>query len=150
MDHNLLGLLGLAKKAGKVVLGEEETVSAALNHRARLILLAADAGGNTCSKIQHAAQTVHAMCCQVNMTKSELGGAVGRSTCAALALTDIGFAASTAKKLAQLDPARWGEMSNQLERKAARTVWRRRKKRARQAYTAQPAKPWVSPPKAES
>ena len=43
MDSSLSGLLGLARRAGKAELGEESILSAALAHKVRLLLIAADA-----------------------------------------------------------------------------------------------------------
>jgi len=139
---DLLGLLGLAKKAGKAALGEEETVSAALAHTARLIFLAADAAEGTAAKVRRAAGIGNGICFQSQLTKAELGGAVGRGSCAALALTDVGFAAAAAKKMAQSDPVYWGEISERLSHKAAKTIRRRRERR----HPAKPAKPWAVPP----
>ena len=42
MDNGLIGLLGLARKAGKAEVGEESVSIAAKAHKARLILLASD------------------------------------------------------------------------------------------------------------
>lgn len=146
MEHEVLGLLGLAKKAGKAALGEEETLSAALDHKARLILLACDASEHTTAKVERAAGTGSGFCFQTGLSKAELGGAVGKGSCAAVTFTDVGLAASAARKLARLDPERWGEAAETLSRKAAKTVRRRREKHARQKRTAKSAKPWVAPP----
>ena len=46
MEQNKsLGLLSLARKGGNIVLGEEQAGAAARASRARLMLLASDAGG---------------------------------------------------------------------------------------------------------
>ena len=47
MDNGLIGLIGLARKAGKAEVGEESVSIAAKAHKARLILLASDAGEHT-------------------------------------------------------------------------------------------------------
>ena len=48
MEQNKsLGLLSLARKGGNIVLGEEQAGAAARASRARLMLLASDAGGHT-------------------------------------------------------------------------------------------------------
>lgn len=146
MDNALLGLLGLAKKAGKLALGEEEAASAALAHKTKLLLVASDAAEDTAKRSQRAAEATNALCFQVPLTKTELGGAAGRATCAALAVTDTGFAASLLKKLAQTDPAAYGEAAEKLTHKAEKTVRRRREKRARQKGANAP-RPWAAPPK---
>lgn len=146
MDDELLGLLGLCKKAGKLLLGEDETVSAALDHKVRLILMAADAAPNTVSKTRRAAVEGNAPCFQVELTKAQLGAAVGRAQCAIMALTDVGFAAAAMKKLSAADPQRYGEISEKLEHKAAKTVRRRREKQ-RRLKAEKAGKPWAAPPK---
>ena len=47
MDNGILGLIGLARKAGKVEVGEEAVSIAARNHKARAIFFASDAAENT-------------------------------------------------------------------------------------------------------
>lgn len=48
MPHDpILHLLGLAKKAGRLEIGEEPVGAAARAHQARVLLLAADAAPNT-------------------------------------------------------------------------------------------------------
>ncbi len=54
------------------------------------------------------------------LTKQELGSGLGRASCAMLALTDVGFAAAVAEKLAQLDPEAYGPAWETLSNKAAR------------------------------
>lgn len=146
MDEELLGLLGLCRKAGKLALGEDEAANTALAHKARLVLMAADAAPNTVSKTRRAAGEGNAPCFQVGLTKAQLGGAVGRAQCAVLALTDVGFAAAAMKKLSAVDPQRYGETSARLEHKAAKTVRRRREKQKR-LKAERAGKPWVAPPK---
>ena len=54
MPHDpILHLLGLAKKAGRLEIGEEPVGAAARAHQARVLLLAADAAPNT---VRRAAQ----------------------------------------------------------------------------------------------
>ena len=104
MNHEpILRLLGLAKKAGRLEIGEEPVGAAARARKARLILLAADAAPNTC-RAAHFGQAGQVLQLKLPATKEELGLALGRSSCAMLALTDKGFAASLAGKLAQVDP----------------------------------------------
>ena len=146
MDDPLLGLLGLAKKAGKLALGEEEAAAAALAHKTKLLLVASDAAEGTAARARRAAEAGNARCFQVPLTKTDLGGAAGRATCAALAVTDTGFAASILKKLALADPAAYGEAAQALAHKAEKTVRRRREKLARQKGRSAP-KPWAAPPK---
>jgi len=121
----LLSLLGLAKKAGRLEAGEEPVGAAARARDARLILLASDAADNTVRRARHFAEAGACLLAQIPATKDELGRAVGRSSCAMLAVTDIGFAEAAAKKLAALDAERYGETAEKLAVKAARAAERR-------------------------
>ena len=51
---------------------------------------------------------------RVPFTKEELGRALGRTSVAVAAITDIGLAAAVARRLAELDPARYGESAARL------------------------------------
>jgi len=98
---NALGLLGLARKAGKLELGEEPAGTACRGRKARLVLLACDAAENTAGKAHRLAQTSNARCVRLPVTKEELGAALGRSSCAVAALTDEGFAKAFLEKFPQ-------------------------------------------------
>ena len=99
MTANALGLLGLARKAGKLELGEEPVAAACRGRKARLVLLAADGAQNTAGKAERLAQAANARCVHTPFTKEELGGALGRQVCAVAALTDEGFAKAFLEKL---------------------------------------------------
>ena len=127
--NNILSMLGLAKKAGRVEIGEEPVGAAARAHDARLILLASDAADNTLRRARHFAEAGACLLTQIPATKDELGSAVGRTSCAMLAVTDIGFADAVAKKLAVLDAAKYGALSEKLSVKAERAKERKDPKR---------------------
>jgi ribosomal protein L7Ae-like RNA K-turn-binding protein len=122
----LLNLIGLAKKAGKLELGEEPVGAAARARQARLLLLASDAADNTRRRAKHFSEAGECVCLSIEATKEALGKALGRTSCAMLAITDIGFAEAVAKKLAEGDEARYGEAAERLALKARRAAERRR------------------------
>ena len=101
--NKILNWIGLAKKAGKLEVGEEPTGAAARAHAARLIITASDAAENTQRRARHFAEAGNTTVLPIPFTKEELGGLVGRSSCAMFAITDIGFAAGLAGKLAEVD-----------------------------------------------
>lgn len=94
----------MARKAGKVEIGEEAAGAAALNHRARLILTAADAGENTLDRVRRL-ESEKLPVLRLPENKAELGGALGYAGVAVAALTDLGFACAVAERLAQADPS---------------------------------------------
>ena len=122
----LLNLIGLAQKAGRLAVGEEPTGAAARARDARLILVAADAAENSVRRVRHFADAGQCLWCRIGADKDALGRAVGRSSCAMLAVTDIGFAEAVAKKLAESDEAHYGEAAKRLTIKAARAAERRK------------------------
>ena len=124
--NNILSLIGLAKKAGRVEAGEEPVGAAARARDARLILLAEDAADNTVRRASHFAEAGACLLTKIPADKDALGRAVGRTSCAMLAVTDVGFAEAIAKKLAALDESRYGELAEKLSVKAARAAVRKR------------------------
>ena len=124
----LLNLIGLAKKAGKLEVGEEPVGAAARSKHARLILIASDAADNTRRRALHFGEAGECICLEIPPTKEDLGRALGRTSCALLALTDIGFAEAVAKKLAESDEAHYGEAAKRLTIKAARAAERRKER----------------------
>ena len=124
-----MNLNGLAQKAGWLAVGEEPTGAAARARAARLILVAADAAENSVRRVRHFADAGHCLWCRIGADKDALGRAVGRSSCAMLAVTDIGFAEAIAKKLAEGDE-RFAETAEKLAVKARRAAERRREAEA--------------------
>ena len=144
--EDALRLLGLARKAGRLEIGEEPVGAAARAGKARLILAAADAADNTLRRAYHFTQEGNAPLMEVPWTKGELGLAAGRSSCALLAFTDAGLAASFAAKLSALDPERYGEAAERLSAKAQRILQRQKEKRRQEkALQKEAQRPWCAP-----
>ena len=142
MDNGLIGLIGLARKAGKAEVGEESVSIAAKAHKARLILLASDAGEHTRRHGERLGEQGNCPALPLPLTKAELG----RGSCAILAFTDVGMAAAAAKKLAAADPALYGPAAQRLDYKAEKTLRRRRQTRQREKDSnAAGRKPWAAP-----
>ena len=148
MPHDpVLHMLGLARKAGKLELGEEPVGAVCRAHHARLLLLAVDAAPNTHRRAVHFAEAGNVLTMELPFSKEELGFFFGRSSCAMLALTDAGFAASVADKLAARDPFRYGAVAEQLRTKADRMFQRQREKRRHEKNLREgKRKPWAAPP----
>ena len=101
--NNVLSLLGLALRGGRLAVGEEPTALAAKGGQARLLLTSSDAAGNTLRRAEHLAEEGHCLHLTLPFSKAELGGALGRGSAAVAALTDTGLAAAVAERLAQAD-----------------------------------------------
>ena len=148
MNDPALHLLGLARKARHIEVGEEPAGAACRARKAKVLLLAADAAENTVRRAEHFAEAGATVCVQTPFTKSQLGGAVGRESCAMAALTDSGLAASLMKKLAAVDPEKYGETAAALDTKAQKVLQRQREKRQHEKNMARgKQKPWAAPPK---
>ena len=119
-------MIGLSKKAGRAEIGEEPVGSAARAKKARVILVASDAAASSVRRAYSFAQTGACLCLTVPATKDELGRALGRTSCAMMAVTDIGFADGIVKKLAALDPEQYQAASERLSIKAQRAMERKR------------------------
>jgi len=119
-NNNILSLLGLALRGGRLAVGEEPAALAAKSGQARLILLASDAAGNTLRRAEHLAQEGHCLYLTLPFPKEELGAALGRGSAAVTALTDTGLAAAVTERLALLDPGRYGEIAERMELKRRR------------------------------
>ena len=130
MPHDpILHLLGLARKAGKLELGEEPVGALCRARHARLVLLADNAAPNTYRRAAHFGEAGNVLHISLPHTKEELGFHFGRGSVAIMALADAGLAASLMKKLAAMDPTRYGPAAEQLQVKADKMLQRQREKR---------------------
>lgn len=93
--NNALGLVGIAKKAGKLELGEECCGTAVRDHRAKAIFTASDAA----ERAKNWAESSGVVHIDLDETKVELGALLGRASCAVFVLCDIGIAAAVVEKL---------------------------------------------------
>lgn len=148
---NIRSLLGLALRAGRLAVGEEPVAAASRSHKAYLLLLASDAADNTIRRASHYTQAGgNTICHTLPLTKEELGGCLGRASCAMLAVTDVGFAASLAQQLAKIDPETYGPARDVLVPKARRANKRRKETRAQRAGgRGKPGRPTAAPQEKE-
>ena len=124
-SHNILSLLGLALRGGNLAVGEEPVDAVARARDARVLLLASDAAAGTRRRCEHFAQAGSCLWLRLPFTKAELGRAVGRTSVAIVAVTDIGLANAVVRRLAELDPVRYDEAAAKMELKAQRAAERK-------------------------
>ena len=127
---NILHMVGLALKAGRLEVGEEPVGAACRARDCRLILVARDAADNSFRRVKHFADAGQCLWVSVPYTKEELGEAVGRTACAMAAVTDIGFAEAFGQKLAAVDPEKYSLTAEKLHVKAERAAQRRKEQQA--------------------
>ena len=121
---NILLFLGLMARARALAVGAEEAYTAAREGRARLLLHAADAARNTTDGLHNARAEGGAPLVPLPYTKAEIGGALGRKECAALAVLNTGMAKALCEKLGLNDEAM------ALDEKLLRERRRKAKKKA--------------------
>ena len=113
--------LGIARKAGLLILGEDACDAAVSAGKAKLLMLASDASPNAAKRAGSMLQGHRAPLTRLPWTKEELSAMMGKS-CSMLCLTDLSLAARFASAMAEGLPA-WQETALLLSRredKAAR------------------------------
>ncbi len=95
---SVLSLLGIAKKAGKLVSGEVQTESAVKSGRANLVIISREASENTKKKFQNMSSW-NRVPIQFYGTREELGAATGSGYRAVLAVLDEGLAEAVGEKI---------------------------------------------------
>ncbi len=95
-----LNFLGICKKAGALMIGENGVGGAARSGKAALIMTASDAAQNTQKKAKNLAEISEAALLALPFGKDLLGNLLNKKVCALTAITDMGLAAAFAEKLA--------------------------------------------------
>jgi ribosomal protein L7Ae-like RNA K-turn-binding protein len=125
-----LNYLALARKAGRIELGEEPVGAAARAQKARLVVVAEDATDHTWRRAQSFVSGSEQICLRVPYNKDLLGQAVGRTALALAAFTDPAMALAFVKALGQ--PEKYKEALETLTAKADRAKKRRSEAKAHQ------------------
>ncbi|MBO4211724.1 MAG: 50S ribosomal protein L7ae [Oscillospiraceae bacterium] len=122
-----LGLLSIARKGGKLQLGEESVGALQAEKRARLTILASDAGAATVRRIRQQVEGTRQQVLVLPYDKQSLGAALGRQTVAVAAFTDVSLALAMVKTLQPetVDP----ELLRDLEQRVSRVKARRNSRR---------------------
>ena len=123
-----LNYLALARKAGRIELGEEPVGSAARAQKARLVVVAEDASDHTWRRAKSFVAGTGQQCIQVPFSKDLLGQAVGRTSLAIGAFTDPALALAFVKALPQ--PEKYGEVLESLEERTKRVQKRQAEEKA--------------------
>ena len=128
--HKALNYMSLARRGGRIELGEEPCGGAARAGHARLIVVAADASPHTWRRAKSSAAGTDQQCLRVPFSKDELGEAIGRSSLAMAAFTDPALALAFVKALEMREEYR--EVLDALELKTKRLRQRQDEARAHQ------------------
>ena len=127
MDDRL-GLVGLAFRAGKLAAGDAGVREAVFAKRARLICTAADASERVLEGARRMPERSNGLHVETPFTRAELGAALGLLDCGIIAFLDPGLAWAFAKKLLEIDGARYSALEAELRARQERALRRKAKK----------------------
>lgn len=122
---NSLSFLGLAKKCGRLAIGDDAVTAAVVSKKARLIITACDSGEHAVKRANSLSASSGIPILVLNENRDELGLSAGRTSVALAAITDMGMAAGFVQKYSE-QTGKYGELSAVLTAKAERFA--RRKK----------------------
>lgn len=125
-----LNYIALARKAGRIELGEEPVGAAARAIHARLVIVASDASDHTWRRAHSFVAGTSQLCIRVPMSKDEIGQAVGRQDLAIAAFTDPALALAFVKALDQ--PETYREALESLQCRTKRVQQRQAEERIHQ------------------
>ena len=125
-----LNYLSLARKADRVELGEEPVGAAARAKKARLILVASDAGDHSWRRAKSFVAGTEQLCLKVPFTKDQMGEAIGRTSLAMAAFTDPALALAFVKALG--DPEKYKEALESLDKRTKRIRQRQQEEKNHQ------------------
>ena len=103
--NKALRFLGLARKAGALVTGEEKAKLAVRSGQAKLLTVSADASANARKRAEDFVRGTNVPLALLPLTKADVSSATGRPGCSMAVFTDAGLAAAFLKALA----AEYGE-----------------------------------------
>lgn len=97
MNDRILSLLGLCRRAGKLVIGADPTIDSIKKGKSKIVIIASDFSKSSAKPVLAAAHTSNIKTFIINRSKDELSFALGK-LCGVLSVEDKGFA----EKLLQL------------------------------------------------
>ena len=101
--QRLISMFALARKAGKLIMGEEGCEKAARNGTVLLFHVARDASANTQKKFRNKANYYKTPIYSL-FTKEEINRHIGLHNCATFVVTDENFAAKILEIIEELGP----------------------------------------------
>lgn len=123
-----LNYMALARKAGRIELGEEPVGAAARAQHARLVVVASDASDHTWRRAKSFVAGTQQECIRAPYNKDQLGMAIGRTSLAIAAFTDPALALAFLKALER--PEEFREALESLDKRTKRVQQRQAEERA--------------------
>ncbi len=138
MDKSL-NYLALARKAGRVELGEEPVGAISRVGKAYLVIVAKDAGDHTWRRAKSFVSGTEQLCIRVPYTKDDLGVTIGRTALAIAAFTDPALAQAFAQSLPE--EAACPEVVESLQKRAEHIRKRQQEAKAHRKNVKRGRKP---------
>ena len=123
-----LNYMALARKAGRIELGEEPVGAVARAQKAKLVVVASDASDHTWRRAKSFVAGTEQLCMKVPFTKDQLGEAIGRTSLAMAAFTDPALALAFVKALGE--PEKHKEALASLDKRTQRIQQRQKEAKA--------------------
>ena len=131
MMEKVLSLLGLMKKAGAIACGEDNSIDAVRDGKAKLLILAGDASDNARKRAENLCAGRKLIKLELECTKAELAWALGMSGCSMAAICDLGFAVALVKELCRIKPGEYDEIFELLTQRYDKARRRKAEKQRR-------------------
>ena len=125
-----LNYLALARKGGMAELGEEPVGAVTRGGKGYLVLVASDASDHTWRRAKSFVAGTEQQCVRVKYTKDEMGFAIGRTSLAIAAITDVSLALALVNALGE--PEKNKAAIEVLTQKAAKAKKRQSEAKAHQ------------------
>lgn len=129
-QNKALQLVSLARKGGKIEMGEEPVGAAARAGKARLILLASDASDHAVRRVKSYVSGTKQPYITVPFDKDTFGGAMGKPACAMAAITDVRLALAFVRALGENE--KYQTLLTDLETRTQRVNQRAKEEKAHQ------------------
>lgn len=128
MTDNTLGLLGLMRKASAIVPGEDDASEAVISGKARLLLIPKSVSDKKRERAERYLEGRSCELVELPFSEDELSKAVGTGGCSMAAVTDLGFAVSLCRQLAEADGEKYGGTYTRLLSRAEKQKRRKTEK----------------------
>lgn len=129
MEQNkALQMISIARKGRKIEMGEEPVNAATRAAKARLVIVANDASDHAIRRVKSFVAGTKQPYLTVPFDKDTLGGAMGTSSCAMAAFTDVRLALAFVKALGEDEKN--AALLAELERRSERVAQRLKEEKA--------------------
>jgi len=123
-----LQLMGMAKKAGLLAIGNDSVKVAARAGKVKLVVITSDISEGTARQAGYSAEDSNTYCVKTPYRKFEFGRVAGRGAPGTIAFLDLGLAAGFMERLAALDKEKYDQIAQSLLAKKQTTENKQRRR----------------------